>query len=187
MAASVGELYDALDQTTKHYADLCPAISRPLVATLVDWLPPAPALTLSIGCGSGILEAILLHAAEEDHGKQLNLCAVEVPDCAVTHLPEDCVARVPNTFSIYDDAMLASTLIFVYPRQAKIIAMYLGAAKGTALEQIIWLGHRSDWPEAEEILLASSVQIQRVERPGTAEYELLVIARLPENDGKHVD
>ncbi len=190
MATSIQQVYDTYDtlrETTTHYADLCPGISKPLVNMLVDRLPQSSALTLSIGCGSGLLEAILLHAADVDHGKQLNLFGVEVPDCAITHLTPDRVLRVPNTMSLHDDAILASTLMFVYPRQAKLIRMYIDAAVDGALEQLIWLGHRSDWAEAELLLLAAFSKIQCIDGPGIAAYELLAIASVPRRGSKQCD
>ena len=42
------------------YAGCCLALSTPLVAHLHSLLPKAPALTLSIGSGFGLLEALLL-------------------------------------------------------------------------------------------------------------------------------
>jgi hypothetical protein len=179
--------YNALSDVPAHIADLCPAISKYLVDILVDRLPPAPALTLSIGCGSGLLEAILLYAGENERGKPLNITGVEVPDCVVKHLPEGRILIVPTTSSIHSDAMLVSALVFVYPRKPDLIAMYLDASLDGALERLVWLGHRSDWPETQMLLLAAFFKLERIDGPGIVESELLVIASMPRRTRKQCD
>ncbi|RMZ30243.1 hypothetical protein D0859_05656 [Hortaea werneckii] len=123
--ANLMHLYDQLCTSPKHFADCCVGISQPLLATLASRLPRSPALILSIGSGSGLLEAMLLKHSE----KPLDLFGVEVSSCVNKHLPPDRLAKVPSTTSLHSDAMLASSLMFVYPRMPALITAYLDAAK----------------------------------------------------------
>lgn len=170
----VMNILDGLTEKPAHFADCCAGVSKPLIKTLVDRMPQSPAMILSIGCGSGLLEATLL--SYRDHEQRLNLYGVEVPPCVNKYLPEDRLLRVPCTKSLHPDAILASTLLFVYPRDPMLIAMYLDASQGGALEQLIWLGHKSDWPVAEKLLLAAFFSLECIHGPGIPEYELLAIA-----------
>lgn len=182
---STEAVFNALTETAIHYPDLCPALSRPLVNAIADRLPQNPALVLSVGCGSGLLEAMILRASQhrDANAPGLNLVGVEVPDCSVTHLPADRTETVPTTLSLVDDAVLASTLMFVYPRQPTLIAMYLDATVNAALEQIIWLGHRNDWREIEPLFLAAFYKLERIDGSGVAPSEILVIATMPRRRG----
>lgn len=170
-----------------HFSDCCPGISKPLVSAVADRLPEYPALTLSIGSGSGLLEAILLEETETNNGQAANLYGVEVPPCVNTHLPDERVLRVPCTMSLHPDAMLASALMFVYPRNPSLVTLYLDAFIDGALEKVLWLGHRSDWPDAWKLLRAAFYQIELVEGPGFPEYELLAVATLPKCAYKESD
>ncbi|GAB1734715.1 hypothetical protein NU195Hw_g9157t1 [Hortaea werneckii] len=167
-------LYDQLCTSPKHFADCCVGISQPLLATLASRLPRSPALILSIGSGSGLLEAMLLKHSE----KPLDLFGVEVSSCVNKHLPPDRLAKVSSTTSLHPDAMLASSLMFVYPRMPALITAYLDAATGGALEQVVWLGHRSDWPDFESVMRSKSSSIDVVEGLGLCDSELLVVATM---------
>jgi hypothetical protein len=165
-------------ETTFH-PDLCPGVSRTLVEAITDRLQTG--LALSVGCGSGLLESMILltlHQRDSDAGP-VTLVGIEVPDCAVTYLPPQHIERVQNTFSLSDDCVLASTLLFVYPRQADLIAMYLDATVNAALEQVIWLGHRNDLQEIEPLLLAAFYKVEHVQSAGTAPSEVLIVASMP--------
>ncbi|RMY47706.1 hypothetical protein D0863_15572 [Hortaea werneckii] len=167
-------LYGQLCTSPKHFADCCVGISQPLLATLASRLPRSPALILSIGSGSGLLEAMLLKHSE----KPLDVFGVEVSSCVNKHLPPDRLAKVPSTTSLHPDAMLASSLMFVYPRMPALLTAYLDAATGGALEQVVWLGHRSDWPDFESVMRSKSSSIDVVEGSGLCDSELLVVATM---------
>jgi len=173
-SANQTHLYDQLCASPTHFADCCVGISQPLLATLASRLPPSPALILSIGSGSGLLEAMLLKHSEES----LDLFGVEVPSCVNKHLPPDRFVKVPSTTSMYPDAMLASSLMFVYPRMPALITAYLDASTGGALEQVVWLGHRSDWPDFESAMRSRSSRIDVIEGSGLCDSELLVVATM---------
>lgn len=118
---------------------------------------------------------MLLRATNET----LDLYGVEVPPCVNRHLPEHRMLRVPCTASLHPDALLASTLMFVYPRKSSLVASYLEAFLDGALQSVAWLGHRSDVPEVLEVLLASFHKVELIEGPGMSAYELLFMASMP--------
>jgi hypothetical protein len=172
MATALSKLTDQ----PAHFSDCCAGLSWPLLETLASRLPQSPALVLSIGSGSGLLEGLLLEATEGE----LNVYGVEVPPCVNKHLPEGRLLRVPCTASLHPDALLASALIFVYPRKASLVANYIDSFADGAVEQVVWLGHRSDLPEIQQILESAFYKMELVEGPGLSSYELLVIASLPQ-------
>ncbi len=163
-----------LGNDSVHFPDLCPAVSKPLIKIIVESLPPAPALILSVGCGSGLLEAMCLEG-----GKALNLHGVEVPDCHVKYLPDTSVLRVASTSSVHEKAVLATAVMFCYPRKSELVARYLDVCTGGALEQLLWFGHRSDWPEMEMLLLVAFCKVESIDGPGMADSELIAIATMP--------
>lgn len=135
---------------------------------------------LSIGSGSGLLEAFVLQQGKIDGKAPLALYGVEVPSCINKHLPAERLLRVASTTSLYTDSIFASALVFVYPRQVSLIARYLDLCLSGALQMVVWLGHRSDWPDTEGVLSAAFAAMEYFEEPGIAEYELLVIATEPQ-------
>ena len=178
---SVAITLDSLSLSEKpvHFGDCCPGVSQPLIDVLLDRLPQDPALILSVGSGSGLFEAIILHVAEHDRGRSLNLCGIEVPPCINKHLSQDRVLRVPCSMSLHPEAFFASALMFIYPRRANLVAMYLDAFSDGALETLVWLGHRNDWPEMELLLLAAFVKLEQIDGPGIPDYELVAVASMP--------
>ena len=175
----MASLLDELDEKPAPFADCCPHVSKALVDALIEHLPLGPALTLSVGSGSGLLEAILLEASENHDGQALNIYGVEVSPNGNTHLPSNRLLLVPSTSSLHSEALFASALMFVYPRTATLVAMYLDEFIDGAMETLIWLSHRNDWREAELLLLSAFYKLDRIERPGIAEYEVLAIATHP--------
>lgn len=171
-AATVEGALRRLGQRPSHFADCCAGISWPLLEALAARLPGAPALVLSIGCGRGLLEALLLRATDA----QVNVAGVEVA-CAVTpYLPDARLLRVPRTASTHPAAARAAALLFVYPRSVSLIARYLEGFSHGALALVVWLGHRSDWPDVEAVLRPACGRLERVEGPGLPDYEVLVFA-----------
>ena len=177
--AAMATALDKLTNQPSHFGDCCPGVSKPLVETLLDRLPQHPALILSIGSGSGLLEALLLQASAHHHKQAVNLFGVEVPTCINSHLAEERLLRVPSTLSLHPDAFLASALMFVYPRDASLIGKYLEALLEGALDQIIWFGHRHDWPPVKDLLVATFDNVELVCGPGIADYEMVANATMP--------
>nr|POE88251.1 hypothetical protein CFP56_11480 [Quercus suber] len=157
------------------FPDCCASISWPMIQALTIRLPASPKLVLSVGCGTGLLEAMLLQATEG----RLDVRGVEVLSCRNKYLPSENFLQVATTRSIHCDAVMATTLIFVYPRELNLISRYLEACIGGAVEQVIWLSHRSDWPDAHNLLQTYFSDLEYLEGPEVAGYELLVVASVP--------
>lgn len=175
MSRPLAILENLTDEPT-HYPGCCPAISRPMLHLLAGWLRRDPALTLSIGCGSGLLEALLLDVSSELHEEPVNLQGVEVESCHNEYLPIGRSLKVPHTGSLCDEAILASALLFAYPRSPKLVKDYLNTFSNGTLKAVFWLGHRNDWEVFEESLHHALPFIQVFVGHGMAEYEMLVIA-----------
>ena len=109
--ASMAGILGSLGEQPAHFADCCAGVSRPLIDALIDHLPRCPALTLSIGSGSGLLEALILEASEQNNGQALNLRGVEVSRDINKHLPPERLLEVPNTTSLHSEAVIASALM----------------------------------------------------------------------------
>jgi hypothetical protein len=154
--------------------ECCAQLSVGLVATLLDKLP-ASGLILSVGCGQGLLEEILLQRSEPT----LELYGVEVESCQNKFLREDRLLRVPSTHSVHSDGILAEALLFVYPRDLQLMALYVRTFVRGALRMLVWLGPTHEASEAEKMLLSSFFSLEVIGRPALSAYETLLIASFP--------
>lgn len=68
----------------KLHIDCCPSLSASFIMKLASILPTTPSLTLSIGSGSGLVEALLLHERNDIHVR-----AVEVLHNVNKYLPRE--------------------------------------------------------------------------------------------------
>ncbi|KAK8211573.1 hypothetical protein M8818_003228 [Zalaria obscura] len=143
--------YEDLSVEPRHYPDCCLALSRRLIDALADSLLQKPAVTLSIGSGSGLLEATLLKR-HEDH---IDVRGVEVADLVHKHLPEQNTITVNGTWDLYPDAALATAWMFVYPREPRLLGRYIDTHGRGNLDRIIWLGPKMDWQDYEPVFLKS--------------------------------
>lgn len=157
------------------FAGCCLAISKPLLQALSSTLPREPNLILSVGCGSGFLEGLLLQMLPGE----LNLFGVEVPSASCDYLPAGRVLKVTGTRALHSDAIIASVLMFVYPRVPDLIASYVDAFADGALEKLVWLGHRSDWADSQKIIYDSFVDVNVVANAGLPGHEIMVVATFP--------
>lgn len=164
-----------VDDEPQQFAGCCLAISKPLLQILLATLPRRPDLILSVGSGSGLLEGMLLHLSRDE----LNLFGVEVPSCNCAYLSPEQVLRVTGTRSLHPDAILASVLMFVYPRVASLIASYVEACADGALEKMVWLGHRSDWADCEKTIHDSFAKVDIISNAGLPDHEIMVVATSP--------
>lgn len=124
------------------YPGCCLALSTPLVANLHSLLPPAPALTLSIGSGFGLLEALLIAAPLSS-----NIVGVEVAPSPNTYLP--CANhRVVHGSRFHEPlAAAAAAWLFVYPRRVGLVSEYMASYGNKGVETIIWIGPQADWDD----------------------------------------
>ncbi|EMD00682.1 hypothetical protein BAUCODRAFT_62098 [Baudoinia panamericana UAMH 10762] len=167
-------LLEKVSETPMPFADCCANISLPMLCLLASKLPHCPAVVVSVGSGSGLLETLLIQVTNGN----VDLVGVEVPSCRNKYLPCERLLRVPCTESLHPDALLASALMFVYPRKASIVARYLESYRDGAVERLLWLGHKCDIPEMEEILRPYSSSLEIVDGPGLAAYEAVLVASL---------
>ncbi|KAG5665939.1 hypothetical protein KAF25_010064 [Fusarium avenaceum] len=107
---------------------------------------------LSIGSGTGILEALLL--AHSQSRSLLNIEGVEVQQLGGKapvnrYLPEQAIYTVRGTWDVvsrlHDPDVTA--LMFVYPRQPGLISEYIKviSEQDLKVQVIVWLGPMADW------------------------------------------
>jgi hypothetical protein len=172
---SDGNIQDLLDGSLngpQATLECCAHVSLRLITTLLAKLPTAHGLVLSIGCGKGLLEEVLLRAS----GGTLNLYGVEVATCPNKFLRAERLLHVPNTFALHADAILADAWMFVYPRSISLLERYLAAFETGVLGTVVWLGPSEEFPEAQKSLLSSFDQLEIIGSPVLPAYETLCIA-----------
>lgn len=127
-----------LEDELRRFPGCCASVSKPLVAKIASCLPRSPALTLSVGSGTGLFEALLL-----ENYPEINLEGVEVSERVNIYLPDDRVNVVGGTWDQSDKTSSARALIFVYAKQPDVVIRYL--AQAADVECVIWLGPQADW------------------------------------------
>lgn len=178
------------------YAGCCLALSTPLVAHLRSLLPKAPALTLSIGSGFGLLEALLLAGPARDWGQEerergeregdespntVVVVGVEVAPSSNTYLPATHHRTVHGSRFLDPLAAEANALLFVYPRRVALVSEYMAAHGCGNLHTIIWAGPHADWDDYKSCFAAGwEVRTQSAQEVGGKAWDLLAVAqRLP--------
>jgi hypothetical protein len=169
---SDGDLQDLLKGPSRATLECCAHVSPRLITTLLAKLPTAPGVVLSIGCGKGLLEEALLRASRGT----LNLYGVEVETCPNKFLAHERLLRVPNSFALHADAILADAWMFVYPRSISLVERYLAAFVRGVLGTVVWLGPSEEFPEARQVLQSSFAQLEILGSPVLPAYETLCIA-----------
>ncbi|KAF1951985.1 hypothetical protein CC80DRAFT_528017 [Byssothecium circinans] len=124
------------------YPGCCVALSAPFLANLCALLPPSPAPILSIGSGTGLLEALLL--AEPYN---LSIVGVEVQPSVNRYLPPSTHRTVVGTHSLELLAAEATAWLFVYPRQVALLEEYMTAYGEGAVTTVVWIGPAADWQD----------------------------------------
>ncbi|KAF2156734.1 hypothetical protein K461DRAFT_3479 [Myriangium duriaei CBS 260.36] len=163
----------SLSSVPQHYPDCCVALSQSLIESLASILPKSPELVLSIGSGSGLFE-FLLHR----HDPRINLRAVEVNNTLNKYLAESCVWVVGGTWATHTAASEASSWIFVYPREPKLVRLYIETHVSPLLRCIIWIGPRNDWHDYASLFVGPSWDVNPLEELSTVSYELVVLVRV---------
>ncbi|KAI0969050.1 hypothetical protein F4678DRAFT_178539 [Xylaria arbuscula] len=131
------------------YPGCCISLSQPLLASIQTLLPsisstssrpekksgaehdsvlqPSPALLLSIGSGSGLLEELLHNYLNQDSlTRNWSVEGVEVNRAVNAHLPEDRINQVAGTWAVLASrARDAAALMFVYPREGALVRRYI--------------------------------------------------------------
>ncbi|ROV97352.1 hypothetical protein VMCG_06914 [Cytospora schulzeri] len=184
-----------LGDAPRRYPDFCLSISARLIRTLTDVLTSACSgreenLVISVGSGSGLLEAHMQSLWSSSPGCNLTIEGVEVRTAGQArpvnrYLSEEHYTTVRGTFEVSPRAREASALMFVYPREPVLIQRYLQAARedeDSPLRTVVWLGPKADWDTFDECLQGVP-GFGSVEIPGdcgVVEYEMMaVLTRLP--------
>ncbi|KAI1618349.1 hypothetical protein EDD37DRAFT_606290 [Exophiala viscosa] len=141
-----------LSPTPLNHSDCCLGLSTTLVQCILDILHPKipslqiPALpVLSIGSGTGLFEALLTTLSPrgtiEVHGVE-----VSSSSSANKYLSLHLRHTVPTTFTLYDDATHFPVWIFVYPRDPRLVRVYLELAAASGRQvTLIFLGPKADF------------------------------------------
>ena len=153
-----------------HLPDCCSSLSILFLEHLASLLPPDSALTLSIGSGTGLLEALLLHQRP-----MLDLKAVEVPTTNNIYMPADRIQRVNGYRDLCSLAADACAWMFVYPRDVWLLRKYVQAFGGQKCEVIIWVGPRADQLESE--FFGDMWIKEEFEKCGLKDYETMALWR----------
>ncbi|KAK1712010.1 hypothetical protein BDP67DRAFT_357167, partial [Colletotrichum lupini] len=177
-----------LTNEPRRHPDSCLTLSRPLIKALHAQLPPAPELSLSIGSGTGLAEALLdsltdtqdPSTREDPQASQelpvprpLNLTSIEIaPSPNKYHRNH---RTVPGTWALDPAAAEAKAWMFVYPKQVALVRKYMEAfasgssgsgEKGVAVETVLYVGPRMDWDDFRGALepFAEDVEVWDEER-----------------------
>jgi hypothetical protein len=154
----------------------CLALSAPLLVHLVPLLAPSPRLTLSIGSGYGLLEALLL--AEP---YRLNIVGVEVQPSSNRYLPASHHRTVSGSRFLEPLAAESATWLFVYPRRVGLVDEYIAAYGDGDVETVVWIGPTADWEDYKGCFARTwTVEVRGADEIGGRAWELIAVAtKLP--------
>lgn len=165
-------LYTELNASPKLLPGCCLAISNTLLTHMTSILPKQPAFTISVGSGSGLLEALVTYAHPE-----VSVEGVEVESSINRYIAEERMHVVNGGWGVFPGAQHAAAWMFVYPRDPKLISRYIHMYGDQTVEMILWLGPRADWADYEPFFSQSSFfDLSFPVDVGLAPYEFLVIA-----------
>ncbi|KAL6863339.1 hypothetical protein ACO1O0_003588 [Amphichorda felina] len=186
------ELHLELGDAPIRHQDCCLSLSSKLLDTLTriftNRSPAAlssssPLSILSIGSGSGLLEATLL--AHSSPGL-ITVEGVEVqqPESQAPvnrYLPEQFYHTVRGTREVSprlgDDDV--SGLMFVYPRQPDLVSRYVKAVEEMYpnVTSVVWLGPVADWDDFWPCFEGSTFAIETRSGPesGLDDYEMMAV------------
>lgn len=147
-------------------------------------------LVLSVGSGRGLLEAYLQAHWSSIADCPLRVHGVEVSSSSLAQsssefnkwlLPQ-LRSTVIGTFQVSPLVQHAQALLFVYPREPKLIMKYFEEARrrnAGSLSAVVWLGPKCDWeyfgPSLRDVFGFEEVDI--VEACGLPEYEMMAVVR----------
>ena len=142
-----------------------------LIAKIASLLPTELGLTLSIGSGTGLLEALLL-----DYQSTIRLRAVEVSKAVNKYLPGDLMEIVNGTWDLCKAALDAGSWIFVYPREPGLVKRYAQVYGKGSTKQVIWIGPLADLKEIQDSYLPPAIWKEEIVMDcGLSDYETMVL------------
>lgn len=129
---------------------------------------------MTCGGGTGYFEASLLQLSNDD---DLNIVGLEVSPHVNKYLSEQNFAYVNGTWDLYCGTESPEVLLFVYPREPRLMARYITRFGSTLCKKIVWIGPSLDWSDYESVLKSSDFTSITVPRNiGIAGYEMLSVA-----------
>ncbi|KAF2139693.1 uncharacterized protein K452DRAFT_310599 [Aplosporella prunicola CBS 121167] len=164
-----------------HHADCCLSLSAPLLHALAQHLPKTGAV-LSVGSGSGLLEAHLAaRLGRPVHGADVANANLSDAAALNRYLPDECAWPVHGTWDLCPLAQHAPAWLFVYPREPALVRRYFdvfAARPADPVRVVVWLGPRADWPDYEAVLAGRKHwSVHVIEGAGLVPYEMIVVVR----------
>ncbi|KAF6835273.1 hypothetical protein CPLU01_04353 [Colletotrichum plurivorum] len=164
--------------------DSCLSLSLPLLAAIHACLPPSPALTLSIGSGTGLVEALL--ESLPNRAYELDLVSVEVAPSPNRYHAKH--RTVPGTWALEGMARRARAWVFVYPKRVELVGGYMREmfAGEEGPETVVYVGPRRDWEdfrccfEGEEVAGIEVWGEERMEGVGGRGWECVAVVKRKE-------
>jgi hypothetical protein len=180
------------DVPTRH-PDCCLSLSTVFLDRLTSLLGESArrGLVLSIGSGTGLLEALLLSKWSSLAGNEFEMEGVEVHQLASAsmvasankYLPENHYSTVKGTWELSPRTAVATVLLFVYPRSRGLVQRYLEkltrpSSDPSSAQMAVWLGPKCDWTTFREAF-ADIEGFELVENVdvGLADYEMLAVIK----------
>jgi hypothetical protein len=163
----------SLTENPTLYPNCCLSLSTPLLTHLASLLPEQPHFTLSIGSGSGLLEALIT-----THHRDVRVEGVEVNSSVNLYIEEQDINVVTGTWDLCSRAVQAKAWMFVYPREPKLVKKYIEMYGNGEVDEILWLGPKVDWEDYEGCFTQSGFGDMRVYGGGDiggAEFEMVVV------------
>lgn len=162
-----------LSECPSLHHDCCTSLSTKFVSRLASILPGSPALTLSIGSGSGLLEALLLNQRCD-----IRIQGVEVSSSVNSYLAKESICVVNGTWDLCPLAKEAKVWMFCYPKDIGLIGKYAQAFEESSTGFCIWIGPIADFYELEGQISLSTWTMEVIEDCGLSTYEKLVVWRI---------
>jgi hypothetical protein len=165
----------SLTENPTLYPNCCLSLSTPLLTHLASLLPKHPHFTISIGSGSGLLEALIT-----THHPDVRVEGVEVNSSVNLYIEEQDMNVVTGTWELCSRASQAKAWMFVYPREPKLVKKYIEMYGDGDVGEILWLGPKVDWGDYEGCFEQSGFRDIRVYEGGDiggAEFEMVVVVK----------
>lgn len=175
-----------LDLSTdpKHYPNCCLSLSTPLFDMIGNLIVRNVELSnredsfnlLSIGCGTGFFENALSAYLQQECLLKAHVEGVETQSTVIPFLAEEFIHRVKGTWDVLDEIQGIHVLLFVYPREGRLVKRYLEQFYNQATIAI-WLGPQADWTEHEPILHETTPfgRARLLKDTGLAAYEIAAV------------
>jgi hypothetical protein len=133
------------------HPECCLSLSTTTPNQIINVLPSKDALILSIGAGSGLLEALMSFAEPS-----LRIEVVEVSSVN-KYMPDEMLHTAKGTWEIISRAKDCDVLMFVYPRHPSLVKKYIDSLDLSAnVQSIVWIGPTYDWEDFKKSFERSS-------------------------------